>query len=106
MSAAWHRIWRPILGIAVLLIVVIGVNPAEIAERLSRSDLRLVIVGVLGLTAMHLAPAAGWRAIVATISGVRLRWPAALSLYYASQAIGGITPANLGGDVHRAAALR
>jgi uncharacterized membrane protein YbhN (UPF0104 family) len=37
---------------------------------------------------------------------VWLGWRTALGMYYAAQAIGGITPANIGGDVHRAATLR
>ena len=51
-------------------------------------------------------PAAGWRAIHGRTTGRWLSWRGTLELSYAAQAIGGVTPANLGGDVHRATALR
>jgi glycosyltransferase 2 family protein len=106
VSLHWRSAWRPLLGVAVLMIVVAGVSPAAIGARLAEADLRLAIIGLLGLVAVHAVPAAGWRAILGMTAGVWLPWRSAVSLFYAAQAIGGITPANLGGDIHRAAALR
>src|SRR5439155_27169079 len=40
------------------------------------------------------------------MAGVRLGWRALLSWYYAAQALGGVTPANVGGDAYRAYQLR
>jgi uncharacterized membrane protein YbhN (UPF0104 family) len=95
-----------VVGLGILVVVLAGVDPAGVAEALAGTDVPLVVLGVLGLTAAHLVPAAGWRAILATTTGIRLAWRTAIRLYYASQAIGGVTPANLGGDVHRAGSLR
>jgi uncharacterized membrane protein YbhN (UPF0104 family) len=106
VSIQWRTAWRPSLGIAILLIVVAGVSPAAIGERLAEADLRLAAIGLLGLVAIHAVPAAGWRAILGTTTGVWLPWRSAVSLFYAAQAIGGVTPANLGGDIHRAVTLR
>ena len=106
MSVQWRRLARPALGIAVLLAVIVSVSPVAIGDRLAQADLRFVVPAVLGLTAIHIVPAAGWRSILATTTGVRLTWATALALFYAAQAIGGVTPANLGGDIHRATTLR
>jgi uncharacterized membrane protein YbhN (UPF0104 family) len=105
MPAA-RRLLRPVLGAAVLLTVLVGVDPAAVAERFASADLVLVLPAIAGLTAMHLVPTAGWRAMLAAGGRMRLPWRRAVALYYAAQAIGGVTPANVGGDIHRAAALR
>jgi len=105
-GTAWRRIGRPALGLAVLVAVIVGVDPAAIGERLGQARFGLVAAGVLGLAFVHAVSAGGWRAILGTTTGVWLPWRAALGLYYAAQAIGGITPANIGGDLHRAATLR
>jgi uncharacterized membrane protein YbhN (UPF0104 family) len=97
---------RAAAGLVILGLVLAGVDPGAVADRLARADLALAAVGVLGLTATHLMPAAGWRAILGTTNGVWLAWRSAVAVYYASQAIGGVTPANLGGDLHRAGTLR
>lgn len=102
---AWRRA-RLLGGVLVLLMVVGGVDPAAVVDSLAVADLPLVAIGVLALTAVHLVPAAGWRAIVGVTSGVWLPWRATLAISYAAQAIGGMTPANLGGDLHRAAVMR
>ena len=106
MSARWLRFWRLGVGTAVLLLVLAGVDPAAVRASLVNADPVVVLAGVIGLTAMHLLPAAGWRQIHGRMTGRWLSWRAAVELSYAAQAIGGVTPANLGGDLHRAMALR
>lgn len=106
MTGHLFRAWRFAAGVIVLLIVLVGVDPAAVGSALMNADVTLVLVGVIGLTAVHLVPAAGWRAIHGRTSGRWLPWRRTIALFYAAQAIGGVTPANLGGDVHRAAALR
>lgn len=106
MTANLRRTWRPIVGLAVLLLAVLASDPVAIVDRIRSADIGLLVIGVAGLTAMHVVPALAWRSLVAVSGGVRLGYRAALALYYAAQAIGGVTPANLGGDLHRAAALR
>lgn len=106
MSATLRRFGRPAFGVALLVVVLANFNPAEVVARLSGANVWLVVPAIIGLTAMHAIAAAGWRGILATIGGVKMPWRRALSLYYAAQAIGGITPANLGSDIHRVASLR
>jgi uncharacterized membrane protein YbhN (UPF0104 family) len=94
------------VGVAVLLFVLAGVDPAAVRASLADADLWLVLAAVVGLTAVHLVPAAGWRAIHGRTTGRWLSWRGTVELSYAAQAIGGVTPANLGGDLHRATVLR
>lgn len=105
MTAAWWRFGRWVAGVVILAVVVASLNPAAVADRLARAEPALVLVGVVGLVAIHVVPAAGWRAILDVTAGVQLPWRSALGIYYGAQAIGGVTPANVGGDVHRALAL-
>lgn len=106
MSWLRRRVVRVLAGIVVLAVVVAGVDPAAVGRGLAQADLLLVTIGILGLSAVHAVPAAGWRAILGITGGTWLSWRSALAVSYAAQAIGGLTPANLGGDVHRAAVLR
>ena len=106
MSSRWWRTARPLAGILALALVLVGVDPAAVGAGLAGASLPLVVLGVLGLTLAHLVPAAGWRAILGVTGRVWLPWRPALVVSYAAQAIGGVTPANLGGDVHRAGMLR
>ena len=94
------------LGLAILVLVLLAVDPAQVADALATADLRLVALGILGLTAMHAVAAAGWRWMIAQRSGLRLSWGAALRVHYAAQALGSVTPGNLGSDLHRASVVR
>jgi uncharacterized membrane protein YbhN (UPF0104 family) len=94
------------LGLVILVLVLLAVDPAEVARALATADLRLVAVGILGLTAMHAVAAAGWRWMIAQRSGLRIPWGAALRVHYAAQALGSVTPGNLGSDLHRASVVR
>ncbi|MDQ2941698.1 MAG: flippase-like domain-containing protein [Chloroflexota bacterium] len=103
------RLWTALrlgIGLAVILFLLAGFDPAAIADRLGRADYRLVAIGVVGLTAVHGVAALTWRSICARLAGVRLPWSTTLRAYYAAQALGGVTPANLGGDAYRVVALR
>jgi uncharacterized membrane protein YbhN (UPF0104 family) len=100
------RAARYAVGAALLALVCFAVNPVAILQSLAHADLRLVLVGVLGLVAMHAVMAAGWRWMITERSGVRLSLADALRAHYAAQAVGSVTPGNLGADVHRAALLR
>lgn len=106
-QAAWPRsVARWGFGILVIVAVALSIDVSTLWARLLAADLRLAAVGVVGLTAAHLISAATWRILVARISGRRLAWWRAATQYYAAQAIGGVTPANLGGDVYRVHAMR
>lgn len=97
---------RLLFGAAILVLVLVALDPSRVALAVGTADARLVILGVLGLTGMHGVAAAGWRWMIAQRTGVRLPWRFALRAHYAAQALGSVTPANLGSDLHRAAALR
>lgn len=106
MTAARWRLLRIGTGVLLLVLVVAAIDAPKLWAALSAADLRLVGLGVAGLTAMHVVPAAAWRAMVEQVSGARIAWPETLRISYAAQALGGVTPANLGGDVLRVAAVR
>ncbi|MEO6578002.1 MAG: lysylphosphatidylglycerol synthase transmembrane domain-containing protein [Candidatus Limnocylindria bacterium] len=106
MSDRWSRALRVLLGVGVLALVVFTIDPVQAAGLLARANLLLVLLGVAGLTAVHLVAASAWRSLLAILAGIRLPWTRAIATFYAAQAIGGVTPANVGGDLHRAVALR
>jgi uncharacterized membrane protein YbhN (UPF0104 family) len=105
MSPRMWTVVRLCIGLAIVVFLVTGLDLASIADRLGRADYRLVVVGVVGLTAVHGLGALTWRSICARLAGVQLPWPTTLRAYYAAQALGGVTPANLGGDAYRVVAL-
>ncbi|MCV0402614.1 MAG: flippase-like domain-containing protein [Chloroflexi bacterium] len=106
MSRRWTGALRVALGIGVLGLVLLTIDLVATAGMLARADVALALAGVAGLTTVHLVPAAAWRLMLAIMAGYRLPWWRGVAAFYAAQAIGGVTPANVGGDVHRAVALR
>jgi uncharacterized membrane protein YbhN (UPF0104 family) len=102
------RVWtvvRLCIGLAIVIFLVAGLDLASIASRVGMADYRLVVVGVAGLTAVHGLAALTWRSVCARLAGVQLPWPMTLRAYYAAQALGGVTPANLAGDAYRVVAM-
>jgi uncharacterized membrane protein YbhN (UPF0104 family) len=77
-----------------------------VARHLAAANPWLVLPAVAGLAAAHVVMALGWRSMLRRLGDVRLPASVAVRSYYAAQALGGVTPANLGGDLYRAAALR
>lgn len=103
------RVWtwgRWAIGIAILVVLVATFNPSVISALLTTASLPLVLIGVAGLTGLHLLGAATWRALTRRLTGVRLVWWPSVRTYYAAQALGGFTPASVGSDVYRMAARR
>jgi uncharacterized membrane protein YbhN (UPF0104 family) len=100
---AWGR-W--VVGVVALTIVAASLDLGRTLQDLATANLGLAIVGVGGLVGVHLVGAATWRVLCLQLGGVRIGWRAAIGRYYAAQALGGITPANIGGDVYRIYALR
>jgi len=94
------------LGIGVLVLLVVGLNGAEIGARIGSANGALVAIGVLGLTAIHALGAAAWMILCRQLGGLRLDWAAGLRVYYSAQALGGVTPANIGGDAYRVVVVR
>lgn len=103
------RLWTAVrwtTGVAIVALLAFSLDPADLGARLGAADLPLAILGILGLTAVHLVPAETWRLLCRRLGGARLPWLPSVAGYYAAQALGGITPANVGGDLYRVHALR
>jgi uncharacterized membrane protein YbhN (UPF0104 family) len=94
------------VGLAIVGALVLSLDPAAIAARLAGANLAVVLVGIVGLSAVHLVGAVAWRDLTRRLAAITLTWGDALRTYYAAQAIGGLTPANLGSDAYRIMALR
>lgn len=102
---AWNLV-RWAIGIVILVALVLTLDATDIGARLRAANLPLVVVGVAGLACLHLLGAATWRELTRRLVGIRLGWWPTVRLYYAGQALGGFTPANVGSDAYRAIALR
>jgi uncharacterized membrane protein YbhN (UPF0104 family) len=94
------------IGIVILVVLVLTFDATGIGARLGDANLPLVVFGVVGLSSLHLLGAATWRILARRLVGLRLDWWPTVRLYYAAQALGGFTPANLGSDAYRVVALR
>jgi uncharacterized membrane protein YbhN (UPF0104 family) len=94
------------IGIAILVALVLTFDATGIGARLGDANLPLVVFGVVGLSSLHLLGAATWRTLARRLVGLRLDWWPTVRLYYAAQAVGGFTPANLGSDAYRVVAVR
>lgn len=114
LLARCRALWRSRVGRAGRILVLVGlaayllhtVDIAGALDRASRADPLIVVVAIIVLTSVHLVAALNWRTIVARLGGVPLTRRSAIRAYYASQALGGITPGNLGGDAYRVVAVR
>ena len=102
---AWVAL-RWALGVGVVALMVVGLDSGEVAARIGAANGLLAVTAVLGLTAVHALGAMTWAILCRQLGGLRLSWPTALRVYYAAQALGGITPANFGGDAYRVVAVR
>ncbi|MDP9469003.1 MAG: flippase-like domain-containing protein [Chloroflexota bacterium] len=96
--------WAAAFGVVALLVV--GLDGGEILERIRSANGLVVVPAVLGLVAVHALGALAWRTLCRQLRGLRLTWATCLRVYYAAQALGGVTPANLGGDAYRVLSLR
>lgn len=89
----------------VLAVVLSRLDLAGVIELATRANLVLVALAIAGLVAIHVVAVAGWRRLLRSLAGAELRWRPGLRLYYAGQAIGSLTPGNVGSDVYRTVAL-
>lgn len=105
MSPRVRQVARLLIGIAVLGVLLAGLDANLVAERLAHANLLLAAGGILGLVAVHLLGAVTWRTLIRRLAGSELPWRQTFRLYYIGQALGGVTPANLGGDAFRIHAL-
>lgn len=101
MNRRVRIVLRWAIGVALLVAVVVLFDPASIGDRIAAVNLARAVPAILGLVAVHLVAALTWRRLTETLAGVRLDRRATIRLYYAAQAFGTVTPANLGADVYR-----
>lgn len=94
------------IGIAILVALLITLDMGAIGARLAAANPSLVVLAVAGLSSLHLLGAATWRELMRRLVRLRLDWWPTVRLYYAAQALGGFTPANIGSDAYRVIALR
>lgn len=94
------------LGLAIVAFLLLRFDLHSITGTLQQVDVRIAIPAILGLVAVHLLGAAAWRDLSIRLADVRLGWWPTITHYYAAQAVGSITPANLGADAYRLAAVR
>lgn len=93
------------LGLGLLVVVVAWFDVASVGDRLSSVNLALAVPAMVGLVAVHLVAALSWQRLTSRLGGVRLDARSTIRLYYAAQALGALTPANVGADVFRVAAV-
>jgi uncharacterized membrane protein YbhN (UPF0104 family) len=94
------------LGLAIVALLLLRFDLTTVAVALQKVDLRIAVPAILGLIAVHLLGAVAWHDLSIRLADVRLGWWQTISHYYAAQAVGSITPANLGADAYRLAAVR
>ncbi|MEP7040167.1 MAG: lysylphosphatidylglycerol synthase transmembrane domain-containing protein [Chloroflexota bacterium] len=93
-------------GLAIVGLLLLRLDAGAVARALQRVDFRLAAPAILGLIAIHLLGAVAWHDLSVRLARVRLRWWPTITHYYAAQAVGSLTPANLGADAYRLAAGR
>jgi uncharacterized membrane protein YbhN (UPF0104 family) len=96
---------RWFVAIGLVAIVLTRFDVGAVATRISAANLLLAVPAIGGLVAIHLVGAVAWRRLLEEFGGIRTDWRSAVRLYYAAQAVGSITPGNLGADVYRIAAV-
>ena len=94
------------LGCAIVGFLLLRFDFSAVAGALQHVDLRVAVPAILGLVALHLVAAVAWRDLSVRLAEVTLQWWPTVTHYYAAQAVGSITPANLGSDAYRLAAVR
>jgi len=89
------------VGIAIVIVLLLRFDTRGIATELSDADLRLAFPALIGLVAIHVLGALTWRDLARRLSAIRLGLGETIRRYYIAQAIGALTPANLGADAYR-----
>jgi len=100
------RTGRWALGCAIVGFLLLRFDPGAVARALQHVDLRIAAPAILGLVAVHLLGAVAWHDLSIRLADFRLGWWSTITHYYAAQAVGTLTPANLGADAYRLAAVR
>jgi len=93
---------RWVLALGILGALVSYFDTGELGSVLGGVDWSLAYPAIMGLTAMHLVGVAMWKMLASRLAGMKLRWGCLARIHYAAQAVGSLTPSNIGGDVYRA----
>ena len=88
-------------GLCVVAALLLFFDPRTVASNLSKTDWRLAVPAILGLSLVHLLGVAAWVFLSAQLSGAALPWRYAARSYYAAQVLGSVTPGNIGADAYR-----
>jgi uncharacterized membrane protein YbhN (UPF0104 family) len=99
----WYVRWG--VGLALVAVTLALLDPGEVGAHLGGVDWALAAPAIVALVLVHGFAALTWQYLVAAVTGWRLPVGAALRAYYAGQALGGMTPGNVGADVYRARLL-
>jgi hypothetical protein len=105
MSRVLPAVVRWTIAVALIAIVFSRFDLAATAARIGQASPVLAVPAIAGLVAIHLVGALAWRRLLERFAGIRSDWRTAIRLYYSAQAIGSITPGNLGADVYRIATV-
>jgi uncharacterized membrane protein YbhN (UPF0104 family) len=98
--ATW-LVLRWAVGIAIVVVLLLRFDARGVVSELSGADLRLAFPALIGLIAIHILGALTWRDLARRLSAIRLGLSETIRRYYIAQAIGALTPANLGADAYR-----
>jgi uncharacterized membrane protein YbhN (UPF0104 family) len=98
--ATW-LVLRWVVGIGIVIGLLLRFDARGIAEQLRSADPRLAFPALVGLVAIHIVGAFTWRDLARRLSAISLGLGEAIRRYYVAQAIGALTPANLGADAYR-----
>jgi uncharacterized membrane protein YbhN (UPF0104 family) len=102
----WQRAaLRWSLAIGLVAIVVSRFDAGAVVARIGAANLVVAIPAIAGLVAVQLIGALAWRRLLARFAGIDAGWRSSVRLYYAAQAVGSVTPGNLGADIYRIAAV-
>lgn len=96
---------RWLAAVALVAIVLTRFDLGLVAARLAGANLLLAVPAIAGLVAIHLVGAVAWRRLLQAFAGIRADWRESVRIYYAAQAVGSITPGNVGADLYRVATV-
>jgi uncharacterized membrane protein YbhN (UPF0104 family) len=105
MRPSLLTVLRWLIAIGLVAVVLTRFDVSAVATRLAAANLLLAAPAIAGLVAIHLVGAVAWRRLLEEFGGIRTDWRSAVRLYYAAQAVGSVTPGNLGADLYRVAAV-
>lgn len=93
---------RLALGLALVVAVMVYYDAGAAVEEIGSTWWWLALPAILGLVVVHVFGAESWRLLTRAVAGVPLGRRRAIHAYYASVALGFLTPGAIGADAYRA----